>query len=335
MFFTQALKHEAGMVLQEAPEMVVQRLMAGRHALIPDSYVDQIRGIRGVSRVHPRLWGYYYDTIFGANYTLIVPEEFPYRPGEIGIGSGVAEVSRSEIGNILPFWSDQGELTSFEVREILPSSAQLVAADLILISETDFRQLFAVPEGYATDIVLSVRNPRELAVIAGKIKELLPDTRPITRDELLRTYESVFDWRSGLLIAILFGSVAAFIIFAWDKASGLSAEERYEIGILKAIGWDTAEVLQMKFWEGLSVSLSAFLCGVLAAYGHVFFTSSFLFSGVLKGWGVLYPEFRLTPYIDPYQVVTIFILSVVPYTVATIVPSWRAATINPDTVLRT
>jgi ABC-type lipoprotein release transport system permease subunit len=40
------------------------------------------------------------------------------------------------------------------------------------------------------------------------------------------------------------------------------------------------------------------------------------------------------PFIDPYQVATLFFLTVVPYTVATIIPSWGAATIDPDTIMR-
>ena len=149
-----------------------------------------------------------------------------------------------------------------------------------------------------------------------------------------RTYDSVFSWRSGVVVAVLIGSVLAFIIFAWDRASGLSAEERREIGILKAIGWETSDVIQMKFWEGAVVSLTSFLVGVLGAYAHVFLTSSALFEPVLKGWAVIYPEFRLVPFVDAYQIAVLFFLTVVPYTVSTIVPSWRAATIDPDAVMR-
>jgi lipoprotein-releasing system permease protein len=173
-----------------------------------------------------------------------------------------------------------------------------------------------------------------LTTIATKIVQLLPDTRPILRDEILRTYDAIFDWRGGMIMVILFGAVMAFIIFAWDKAAGLSAEERREIGILKGIGWETSDVLMMKFWEGVAVSLTSFLLGVLLAYVHIFFTSSTLFEPALKGWSVLYPSFRLTPFINAYQVGTLFFLTVVPYTVATIIPSWRAATIDPDSVMR-
>ncbi|WP_333655549.1 FtsX-like permease family protein [Dissulfurispira sp.] len=82
---------------------------------------------------------------------------------------------------------------------------------------------------------------------------------------------------------IFWGAVAAFIIFAWDRATGLSAKERKEIGILKAIGWETSDVILMKFWEGAVVSLSAFFAGIILSYIHVFFTSSSLFKPVLMG----------------------------------------------------
>jgi ABC-type lipoprotein release transport system permease subunit len=126
----------------------------------------------------------------------------------------------------------------------------------------------------------------------------------------------------------------AFAIVAWDKASGLSLEERREIGILKAVGWETSDVILMKFWEGLVVSLSSFFAGLFLAYAHVFFFSAGLFAPVLKGWSVLYPRFRLVPFIDASQITALFFLTVVPYTVATVIPSWRAAVIDPDSVMK-
>jgi ABC-type lipoprotein release transport system permease subunit len=105
-----------------------------------------------------------------------------------------------------------------------------------------------------------------------------------------------------------------------DEASGLSAEERKEVGILKAIGWETSDILQMKFREGLAVSLTAFLLGVILAYCHVFFASSFIFAPILKGWSTLYPRFKLAPIINFGHVAAIFFLTVVPYTVTTIIP---------------
>jgi len=75
LFFTHALKQEAAQVLKDGPEIIVQRTFTGRYQAIPISYADKISDIRGVVTVRPRLWGYYYDGNFLANYTLVVPEE--------------------------------------------------------------------------------------------------------------------------------------------------------------------------------------------------------------------------------------------------------------------
>jgi len=342
MFFALAIKKEAGLILRDAPEIMVQRLVAGRQGFIPESYIDAIRKIRGVQSVTPRLWGYYYDGQSGANYTLMANEDLKGRPGEILIGKGVTlrrataeEKIITKKNDSIPFKSYDGSYLMLKVSGILPDASELVTSDLVLVSESDFRKIFSIARDHATDLVLQVRNEKELSTIAAKITQLYPDTRPILRSEILRTYEAVFDWRAGVIIVILSGAFFAFIILAWDKATGLSAEEKREIGILKAIGWETSDILLMKFWEGAAVSLSAFLMGILSAYLHIFFSASALFAPVLKGWSVLYPDFRLTPFIDPYEIAILFFLTVIPYTAATIVPSWRSATIDPDSVMRT
>ncbi len=341
LFFTHSLKKEAALILQGAPEMTVQRLVAGRQDLIPIRYIASIRQIRGVQSVEPRLWGYYYDAMSGANYTLMVNVDLNDHAGEIIIGNGVSWRNVTGKGkqalrknDIIPFRTYDGSALTLKVKGLLPFASELVTADLILVSETDFRKIFSIANDQATDLVLTVRNARELPTIAAKITQIHPDTRPILREEILRTYDAVFDWRGGVIIMVLAGVFFAFIILAWDKATGLSAEEKREIGILKAIGWETSDILLMKFWEGVAVSLMAFFMGIFLAYLHVFLASSILFVPVLKGWSVLYPNFRLTPYINGYQIATLFFLTVIPYTVATIVPSWRSATIDPDSVMR-
>lgn len=334
MFFTYSIKQEAAQTLKNAPEMVVQRLAMGRHDLIPLSYMEEIKKIWGVQSVKARLWGYYYDPTNGANYTLMVNKDVPEDPGKITIGNGVARNLLAKENGIIPFKAYDGSYLFLKIKDVLSSNSELVSSDLIIVAEEDFRKIFALSDGHATDLVLKVRNANELDTIAIKITEIFPDTRPVLRKEILTTYDAVFDWRGGMIVVILSAAVLAFIILAWDKATGLSAEERKEIGILKALGWETSDVLLMKYWEGAVVSLSSFILGVLAAYLHVFFSSSVLFEPALKGWSVLYPDFRLTPFINAYQVATLFFLTVIPYTVATIVPSWRAATVDPDSVMR-
>ncbi len=333
MLLTASLKREAGLLLRESPEMVVQRMTAGRHDLIPAQYADRVREIRGVASVEGRLWGYHYDPVSRANFTLVVPPD-PVEPGKAYVGNGVARVRDAARGERLSIQTHEGSHVHLTVAGTFAEESELLTADLVLVSEPDFRGIFGIPEGLFTDLAVAVRNPQELTTIAGKVQKALPDTRSILRDEILRTYDAVFDWRSGLLVVVLSACVLAFAIVVWDKASGLSAEERREIGVLKAVGWETSDVILLKFWEGCVISLTSFLAGILLAYAHVFLASAPLLAPVLKGWSTLYPRFRLVPDLDPYLLGVLFLLTVVPYTVATIVPSWRVATTDPGAAMR-
>ena len=334
MLYSQAIKHKAAALLRDAPEIVLQRLEAGRHALMPAEYLDRLGRLRGVAHVEGRLWGYYFDPAVAANYTVMAPARDGAAPGEAVIGAGIARVRGLAVGDVLSLRGYDGQPHAFSIARVLPAASELTSADLLLIAPVDFRALLGVPETYYTDLVLAVRNPAEVAAVARKLLERLPDSRPILREEILRTYESVFDWREGLLLALLTGSLLAFLILAWDKATGLSAEERREIGILKAIGWETGDVLRMKLWEGGLISFSAFGIGYGLAHLHVFHAGAPLFAGVMRGWSVLQPSFTLAPQVDPLQLATLFLLSVVPYSVATLVPIWRAASVDPDSVMR-
>ncbi len=334
MLFTHALRKEAGIILQQSPEIIVQRLVAGRHALIPADYLEKIGQLRGVVSKRGRLWGYFYNPAVKANYTVMAPDHLELTTTEVVIGAGVARALGVGVGDYFTLRSDDGNTYSFQIKELLDQDSELVSSDLVLISEKAYRVITGIPEGQFTDIILSVRNPREVRKVAEKLTQKLPDIRPVLREEILRTYDSIFSWRQGIVFVLLFGALMAFVIFAWDKASGLSAEEKREIGILKAVGWESGDVLRMKFWEGMIISLSAFMLGYLAAYLHVFYSSAVLFEPVLKGWATLYPQFRLTPFIDGLQLATLFFFTIFPYVVATIIPIWRASVTDPDAIMR-
>ena len=205
VFFAEALKREAGLVLEGAPDVVVQRLVAGRHDLISRGHMEKLGRITGVSDVKGRLWAYYFEPSVGANYTLVVTDEAAGRPGTVAIGAGVSRTLQAGQGDLIAFRGHDGAYVSLEVARVFPSSSELVSADLVEISEADFRSLFGLPDGIYTDLTLRVRNPKETFVVADKIRRLLPDTRPILREEILRTYEALFDWRGGIVLAIFAG----------------------------------------------------------------------------------------------------------------------------------
>lgn len=357
VLLTDALRKEAAELLKGTPELIIQKLKGGRHELIPIGYSRAISSIRGVKSVVPRHWGYYYDPPVGANYTFMGYDEIPAGVATLVegsfhedldkhasaedskmhyclIGYGVAEARFIGVDDIIPMRGSDGTIYVLKVVGVFKSGSALLTNDLVILSTTDIKTIFDIPDGMATDLVVTVRNIKEVDIVARKIQALWPAVRVITRSQILSTYEALFGWRSGLAITLLIGSVAAFSILAWNKASGLSAEEKKEIGTLKAVGWETSDVLTLKFWEGFTIAVFSFLTGLIAAHIHIFYFGGAMFTPVLRGWSVLFPAFQPLPHIDPYKVLVIMFLTVVPYIAATIVPSWKSAITDPDMVMR-
>ncbi|SHJ18101.1 ABC-type transport system, involved in lipoprotein release, permease component [Malonomonas rubra DSM 5091] len=345
LFLTQSLRSEAVNVLAAAPDIVVQRLAAGRHDLIPIADAEQIRRMPGVGKVEPRVWGYYYDSLKKVNFTLMGVKDsptnlpllqgtFPANNEQCTLGKGIAEAYGVTIGDSLVLVDSSNSSKLYQVSGLFIADSELLTNDLILLQEAELRRFFKLPDGRATDLAVEVYNQREVATLAKKIKLALPDSRPIGKTEILHTYDTVFNWRSGIMLTLFASALIAFCILAWDKATGISADEKREIGILKAIGWDTNDVLLLKFWEGLAISLTAFLLGAIIAYLHVFFYGAGLLAPVLQGWSVLFPQFNLTPAIDLYQLFVLALLTIVPYIACTIVPAWKTAVTDPDSVMR-
>src|SRR4030042_462169 len=135
---TSAIRKEASIILREAPEMVVQRTGAGRQGPIPLAYLEKIRDIVGVISADGRHWGYYYDPVVGANYTLLVPPEKGPEPGTITIGPGVAAARLALPGEPLEFKTTSGTILELVVGDVLPDDSELVSSDLVLVSARDF-----------------------------------------------------------------------------------------------------------------------------------------------------------------------------------------------------
>jgi lipoprotein-releasing system permease protein len=345
LLLTQAIRQEVAQLLVGAPELTVQRVVGGRHTPIPVDVGDTIEVLPGVVDVEPRFWGYTYDAVTDSTITVMgagpgraelemVEGRLPELSTECAVGAGVAAMWGAEVGGevILVDAATTGVL--YEVVGTFAAPSDILTNDLVVMTGDEAALFLGLPDGWATDLAVRIANPSEVNTIATKIKRAFPDSRPITRSEVLRTYDAVFHWRSGMMLAMLSGGLIAFTILAWDKATGLSAEERREIGILKAVGWDTGDVLELKMWEGVAISVTALLLGLIAAMIHVFVFGAPLLTPVLRGWSVLFPELRPAPHVDPYLLFAIAFLTVVPYIAATVAPSWKAATTDPDTVVR-
>lgn len=350
-FITNSIRYELQSTVDSLPEIVVQKIKAGRHYDIDTSVADDILAITGVNGAVARVWGYYYFENAGVNFSIVGIDEYEEQyknslsnvvkdfdfgsASSMVVGVGVKKsMNESYYKDYFNFIKPDGTLKKMNLSEVFDGDTQLESNDMIVMSKENVRDIFDIDESKATDIVVKVANVNEIQTVASKIKLMYPDSRVITKDDLKISYQNIFDYKSGIFLALFVVSLFTFFIIIYDKASGLSSEEKREIGILKAVGWRIDDVLKEKFYEGFIISFFAYLLGVFLSLAFVYILNAPLLQNIFTGYSQLKTSFELPFVFDIQTLALVFFLSVPIYIAATIIPSWRSATLEADEVIR-
>ena len=352
-FITTSLKYELDATVDSLPQIIVQKIKAGRHYDIDEDMLDSLLEIEGVEDGVARVWGYYYFANAGVNFSVVGLDEYEKQYKKsfekivkkielqkddksfMVVGKGVQKtMNKSYYKEYFNFIKPDGTLKKVYLGGVFDADTELESNDVIVMSKESVREIFDMDEDKATDIVLKVANPKEVPTIVSKIKSIYPDTRIITSDDLKVSYQNIFDYKSGIFLALFIVSLFTFFIIIYDKSSGLSSEEKREIGILKAIGWRVDDVLKEKFYESFIISFFAYTLGVGLAFVFVYMFDAPLLQNVFVGYSQLKTDFELPFVFDIQTLFLVFFLSVPIYVGATIIPSWKVATLEADEVIR-
>ncbi len=349
-FITNSIKYELQSTVDSLPEIIVQKINGGRHYDIEVSVADDILAITGVKSAVARVWGYYYFENAGVNFSVVGIDEYEeqyknsltnvaktldFSASSMILGAGVKKIiNENYYKEYFNFIKPDGTLKRVDIGGVFDTDTELESNDVIVMSKESVREIFDMSENKATDIVVKVANEDEIATVALKIKLLYPDSRVITKDDLKISYQNIFDYKSGIFLALFVVSLFTFFIIIYDKLSGLSSEEKREIGVLKAIGWRVDDVLKEKFYEGFIVSFFSYMSGVILALFFVYMLRAPLLQNIFTGYSQLKTSFTLPFVFDMQTLALIFFLSVPIYIAATIIPSWRSAALEADEVIR-
>ncbi len=349
-FIKNSIKNELDITLDSLPQIIVQNIKAGRHYDIDVEIVDELLDINGVGSAVARVWGYYYFENAGVNFTLMgideyeeqykkslkdVAKELNFSSSSMIVGEGVRDVmSKSHYKEYFNFIKPNGELKKVEIGGVFMAQSLLESNDVIVMSKDTLREIFDMEQNMATDIVVRVANPNEVSTVVAKIKLKYPSFRVITNNDLKVSYQNIFDYKSGLFLSFFIISIFTFFIIVYDKASGLSSEQKREIGVLRAIGWRIDDILKERFYEAFIVSSLSYLSGIILAFAFVYIFNAPLLGNIFSGYSKLKPEFNLAFVFDMQTLALIFFLSVPIYIAAIIIPSYRSATLDVDEVIR-
>ena len=349
-FITNSIKYQLSQSVDALPQIIVQNMKAGRHYDIDLSVVDEILTLPGVEDVNARIWGYYYFEYADVYFTLLGVDEFEsqykqtlskmiknfdFAEDNMYLGNGVKRVLEgSYYKEFFNFIKTDGSVKQINIAGVFDSDLELESNDMIIMSKENLREIFALDESKATDIVVKVSNPLEIDTIAFKIKEIIPTAKITTNENIQVSYENMFNYKGGVFLALFVITIFTFFIILYDKASGLSSEEKKEIGILKAIGWRVNDVLGEKFYESFIVSFFSYILGVIMALVFVYILNAPLLRDIFIGYSNLKPSFTLLFVLDIQTLFLVFLLSVPVYVASIIIPSWRIATLEADEVMR-
>jgi ABC-type lipoprotein release transport system permease subunit len=350
LFIAGSLKYELDLTLKDLPDVTLQALQAGRHKNISTKDLDLLLDINGVQSAIPRYWGYYYFANAGVNFSVVgvdiydkayskllknVLETKEFKKDGMLVGKGVREVlDKNYYKEYFNFVKSDGSLKRVNVAGVFDAKSELESNDMIFMPISLVKELFDFAKDEATDIVLEVPNKTEIPNIIQKVKQIYPDSRVITKEDMKISYQNIFDYKSGVFLALFIVSIFTFFIIIYDRASGLSSNEKREIGILKAVGWKIDDILKEKFYEAFIISFFAFIFALMAAMFFVYVLQAPILKDIFTGYSVLKPAFNLPFYFNWQSVSIIFFLSVPIYIAALIVPSWRIASMDADEVMR-
>jgi len=351
-FITNSIKYELDATVDSLPQIIVQKMKAGRLYDIESDVVDTILEIEGVSDAIDRVWGYYYFSNVGVNFSIVGLNQYEnqYKTSfekivkkfdldnsvaSMVVGQGVKQTMKNNYyKEYFNFIKPDGKLKRVNIAGTFDADTNLESNDVIVMSKENAREIFGMDEDKSTDIVVKVPNPKEVSTVASKIKSIYPDTRILTSEDIKISYQNIFDYKGGVFLALFVVCIFTFFMIIYDKASGLSSEEKREIGVLKATGWRIDDVLKEKFYEGFIISFFAYVLGVGLSLAYVYMFNAPLLRNIFVGYSQLKTDFAIPFVFDVQTLFLVFFLSVPIYIGAIIIPSWRVATLEADEVIR-
>lgn len=184
---------------------------------------------------------------------------------------------------------------------------------------------FYLPARTGTTLVLRV-DPRRWTGVAVRVRQelktLLPSAESFTVQRMTEALDrELRPWRLGASIFVTFGLLALLVaaIGVYSVIAYAVSQRTHEMGVRVALGAQLMDVLRLVVGEGFRVVAIGALLGVGAAFALGKLVASLLYG--------------VTPR-DPVVMVGAAVTLVVVGVVASLLPAWRAARVDPVTALR-
>ncbi|PIE23202.1 MAG: hypothetical protein CSA62_08295 [Planctomycetota bacterium] len=333
LLLAEAWTATARRLILSGPTHVVRRVDAGGwRAIEVESGLKAARSVLGVTKARARVWG---RVTAGEQVLTLIGlgedrREFPHRvaPGQAILGPGVEGGDQASI----LLRGAQGE-ARFRVQQRLGEEWGLSLHDVVLVPEAAARRVLGIPAGYASDLCLSVFHEGEEEAVAAELAGAFDfAVRVTTAKEAIGALGVSFSRLGSLRMLLLVPAMLALsLLMLVQLRRGRAA--RRDLGLYKALGWSTGELVRLQLLSALLVALPALLLGLSASFALVHWP------GIRwpAEWLLAWPGSAPALYLAPGSVLIVafgvagFVL--VPWLLATLLPVLRSSAVDPSELL--
>lgn len=355
---SKGLDEQAELSISEGADLYVTARQFGRNGSVPLTVVKELEKLEGVTAVTPRIVG---GIVLGKDNVSAVlvgmpRESFPAdvscvegnlpersNLNELVVGTELARRLGLKIGSYIPpfYHNPAGDRLS-KVVGLFRSDVSIWQARLIFTTLDAAAYIFNQP-GLATDLLVTCR-PEYRSQVSSAIARLnaIPTERnpnPMSlavtsRDDLKAILPQGLLHREGIFnlhFVLLF--VVGMLVILVTSGFGLSGRRR-EIGILKATGWQTDEVLFRSFVESCLLALAGVASAIVLAFAWLRWFNGWWIASVFLAGVDATPSFRVPFRLAPVPALLALLIGFTMVLSGTIYSSWRAATAEPIEAMR-
>lgn len=326
-------------LLEAGPSLVVRRVDPGGWRPLPvGAAVRAASGVVGVLDARPRVWGVVTGlegvvTVQGVGERAageLAAAGVPVPgPGQVVLGAGVALADGATVITLTGVAQ-----RTLDVVGVLDDGVALGFHDVVLIREVEARTLLGLDDDLASDLAVDVYHESEEQAILPDLAAAFPwPVRITTRRDAVGAAVAALSRQGGLVTVLLVPAVLAMILLV-STVLRSRAGSRREIGLYKALGWGTGDLVGLQLAKSLLVGVPAVLLGLALAWGLVFRPGITWPGSLLLGWPTAPPPLTLDAGGAAVVALSVVAVVLVPWVLASILPAVRSATADPDDLVR-
>jgi len=251
----------------------------------------------------------------------------------LGLGLGEKITLVSPRGAVTPFGTAP-RIKIYPIVAIFEVGMSEYDANLVFMPLAEAQPYFNKPDAISA-IEIFVEDPDRIGELRPSVKAVLPGPNFLTDwRERNRTFFAALEVERDLMFIIV---SLIILVAALNIISGLTMlvkDKRRDIGILRTMGATKGGVMRIFFITGASIGITGTFLGFVV--GLVFclnIESIRQFISGMTGTALFDPNLyflsKLPAELDPAEVTSVVVMSLVLTFIATLLPAWRAARLDP------